>query len=102
MLTREENEMLTQVGRGKPAGEMLRRYWMPVACVGELTDEKPIKPFRLLGEDLVVYRDRNGRYCVVGAQCPPRSASLASGRAVQECMRIPYHGCTFDCTGKGL
>ena len=77
MLTREENEMLTQVGRGKPAGEMLRRYWMPVACVGELTDEKPIKAFRLLGEDLVIYCDRKGRYGVVGEHCPHRSASLA-------------------------
>ena len=80
MLTREENDILTQVGRGKPAGEMLRRYWMPVACVGELTEEKPIKAFRLLGEDLVVYRDRKGRYGVVGEQCPHRSASLAFGR----------------------
>ena len=49
MLTREENEMLTQVGRGTPGGEMLRRYWMPVACVGELTDEKPIKAVSAAG-----------------------------------------------------
>ena len=102
MLTREENEILTQVGRGKPAGEMLRRYWMPVACVGELTDEKPIKPFRLLGEDLVVYRDRKGRYGVVGEQCPHRSASLAFGRVDEEGIRCPYHGWKFDCTGKCL
>ena len=49
MLTREENETLTRVGRGTPAGEMLRRYWMPVASAGELTDEKPIKAVRALG-----------------------------------------------------
>ena len=54
MLTREENEMLTRVGRGTPAGEMLRRYWMPVAVAGEFTDDKPIKAVRLLGENLVV------------------------------------------------
>jgi 5,5'-dehydrodivanillate O-demethylase oxygenase subunit len=100
MLTREENEMLTQVGRGKPAGEMLRRYWMPVACVGELTDEKPIKAFRLLGEDLVVYRDRKGRYGVVGERCPHRSASLAFGRVDEEGIRCPYHGWKYDCTGR--
>jgi 5,5'-dehydrodivanillate O-demethylase len=100
MLTREENEMLTQVGRGKPAGEMLRRYWMPVACVGELTDEKPIKSFRLLGEDLVVYRDRKGRYGVVGEKCPHRSASLAFGRVDEEGIRCPYHGWKYDCTGR--
>jgi hypothetical protein len=48
MLTKEENELLTGVGRGTPGGELLRRYWMPVACTGELTEEKPIKAFRLL------------------------------------------------------
>lgn len=102
MLTREENEMLTQVGRGKPAGEMLRRYWMPVACAGELTEAKPIKPFRLLGEDLVVYRDKAGRYGVVAEQCPHRSASLAFGRVDAEGIRCPYHGWKFDGTGKCL
>src|ERR671923_435101 len=102
MLTREENDMLTQVGRGKPAGEMLRRYWMPVACAGELTDEKPIKAFRLLGEDLVVYRDRKGRYGVVGERCPHRSASLAFGHVDEEGIRCPYHGWKYDCTGRCL
>lgn len=102
MLTREENEMLTRVGRGTPAGEMLRRYWMPVACAGELTGEKPIKAFRLLSEDLVVYRDRKGRYGVVGERCPHRSASLAFGRVDGEGIRCPYYGWKFDCTGKCL
>ena len=102
MLTREENEMLTQVSRGTPAGEMLRRYWMPVACAGELTIEKPIKATRLLGEDLVVFRDRSGRYGVVGEQCPHRKASLAFGRVDEEGIRCPYHGWKFDCTGKCL
>jgi 5,5'-dehydrodivanillate O-demethylase len=102
MLTREENEMLTRVGRGTPAGEMLRRYWMPVACVGELTDEKPIKAVRLLGEKLVVFRDKKGRYGVVGEQCPHRKASLAFGRVDEEGIRCPYHGWKFDCTGRCL
>src|ERR1044072_8946813 len=102
MLTREENETLTRVGRGTPGGELLRRYWMPVACAGELTDEKPIKAVRLLGEDLVVFRDRAGRYGVVGEQCPHRSASLAFGRVDEEGIRCPYHGWKFDCSGKCL
>jgi 5,5'-dehydrodivanillate O-demethylase oxygenase subunit len=102
MLTREENEMLTRVGRETPAGEMLRRYWMPVACAGELTDEKPIKAFRLLGEDLVVYRDKAGRYGVVAEQCSHRKASLAFGRVDEEGIRCPYHGWKFDRTGKCL
>ena len=58
MLTREENTLLTQVSRGTPCGELLRRYWHPVAAAGEFTDQKPIKAVKILGEDLVVYRDR--------------------------------------------
>ena len=51
-----ENEILTRVGPGTPAGELLRRYWHPVAVAGELTEEKPIKAVTLLGEKLVVFR----------------------------------------------
>jgi 5,5'-dehydrodivanillate O-demethylase oxygenase subunit len=102
MLTREENEMLTRVGRGTPAGELLRRYWQVVAAAGELTEEKPIKAFRLLGENLVVYRDTRGRYGVLGEQCPHRKASLAFGRVDEEGIRCPYHGWKYDCTGKCL
>jgi len=102
MLTREENEMLTGVGRGTPGGEMLRRYWMPVAVSAELTDEKPIRPVRILGENLVVYRDRKGRFGLVGEQCPHRKASLAFGRVDEEGIRCPYHGWKFDCTGACL
>ena len=100
MLTREENETLTQVGRGTPAGEMLRRYWMPIAVSAELTEQKPIKAVRLLGEDLVVYRDKKGRYGVVGEHCPHRKASLAFGRVDDEGIRCPYHGWKYDCTGR--
>jgi len=102
MLTREENETLTRVGRGTPAGELLRRYWMPIACAGELTEEKPIKAVRLLGENLVVFRDRSERYGVVAEQCPHRKASLAFGRVDEEGIRCPYHGWKFDCTGRCL
>jgi 5,5'-dehydrodivanillate O-demethylase len=102
MLTREENEILTGVGRGTPGGEMLRRYWMPVAVSAELTDEKPIRPVRILGENLVVYRDRKGRFGLVGEQCPHRKASLAFGRVDEEGIRCPYHGWKFDCTGACL
>ena len=102
MLTREENETLTRVGRGTPAGEMLRRYWMPAAVAAELTDDKPIKAVRLLGEDLVIYRDKTGRYGLVGEQCPHRRASLAFGRVDEEGIRCPYHGWKFDGAGKCL
>lgn len=102
MLTKEENELLTSVGKGTPGGELLRRYWMPIAAAGELTEAKPIKAARILGEDLVVYRDKTGRYGVVGESCPHRKASLAFGRVDDEGIRCPYHGWKFDCTGKCL
>jgi len=102
MLTREENELLTRVGRGTPCGELLRRYWHPVAAAGEFTEEKPIKPVKILEEELVVYRDNQGKYGLVGEHCPHRLASLAYGRVDDEGIRCPYHGWKFDSTGKCL
>jgi 5,5'-dehydrodivanillate O-demethylase len=102
MLTREENELLTQVSRGTPCGELLRRYWHPVAAAAELTEEKPIRAVKILGEELVVYRDKNGRYGLVGEHCPHRLASLAYGRVDDEGIRCPYHGWKFDGAGRCL
>ena len=59
MLTQEQNERLTRVGPGTPMGELMRRYWHPVAAAAEM-DELPTRRVRLLGEDLVVYRDKDG------------------------------------------
>jgi len=61
MLTAKKNELLTRVGPGTPMGALLRRYWQPIGGASEL-DIDPIKPIRLLGEDLVLYRDRGGRF----------------------------------------
>lgn len=102
MLTREENELLTRVGPGTPGGELLRRYWHPVMASGELTPEKPIKALRILGEDLVMFRDTKGNYGLVGKQCPHRLASLAYGRVDDEGIRCPYHGWKFSASGKCL
>src|SRR2546428_12402179 len=102
MLTRDENEMLTRVGRGTPAGELLRRYWHVVAAAGELTDEKPIKAVKLLGEELVVYRDKKGRYGLVGEHCSHRMASLAFGRVDEGGIPCSYHGWQYDAKGKFL
>jgi 5,5'-dehydrodivanillate O-demethylase oxygenase subunit len=102
MLTREENELLTQVGRGTPCGELLRRYWHPVAAAAELAEKKPILPVKILNEELVVYRDRKGNYGLVGEHCPHRLASLAYGRVDDEGIRCPYHGWKFDGAGRCL
>ena len=102
MLTREENELLTRVDRSTPCGDLLRRYWHPVAAAGELTEEKPIKAVKILGEELVVYRDKRGQYGLVGEHCPHRLASLAYGRVDDEGIRCAYHGWKFDGAGKCL
>ena len=102
MLTHEENVLLTQVSRGTPCGELLRRYWHPVAAAAELTDEKPVRAVKILNEELVVYRNRQGEYGVVGEHCPHRLASLAYGRVDEEGIRCPYHGWKFDHTGRCL
>jgi 5,5'-dehydrodivanillate O-demethylase len=102
MLTHEENILLTQVGRGTPGGELLRRYWHPVAAAAELTDDKPIRAVKILGEKLAVFRDRSGNYGLVGEHCPHRLASLAYGRVDEQGIRCPYHGWKFDGAGNCL
>ena len=99
MLTEVQNRRLTQVGRGTPMGELLRRYWMPVAAEDEF-ERNPIKAIRLMGEDLVLYRDMAGTYGLVDRHCPHRRADLSYG-FVEECgIRCNYHGWHFDATGR--
>jgi 5,5'-dehydrodivanillate O-demethylase len=102
MLSQEENHQLTAVGGGTPAGELLRRYWHPIAPAVELTDEKPKKKIRVLGEDLVLYRDRNGGYGLVGEHCSHRGVSLYYGFVEDDGIRCPYHGWKYDAAGKCL
>jgi len=102
MLTREENEMLTRVGPGTPAGELLRRYWHPVAVAAELTDENPTKFVRILGEDLVLFRDKKGREGLIGDRCPHRGASLSYGRVEERGIACAYHGWLYDTEGNCL
>ncbi|MGH7844957.1 MAG: Rieske 2Fe-2S domain-containing protein [Candidatus Binatia bacterium] len=99
MLNKKENERLTRVGRGTPAGEFLRRYWHPIAVAAELK-EKPITRIRILGEDLVLYRGENGACGLVEEQCCHRGASLAYGKIEGDNIRCPYHGWLYDPTGK--
>jgi 5,5'-dehydrodivanillate O-demethylase len=99
MLTAEQNRTLTQVGPGTPMGQLLRRYWMPIAAAGELA-EHSIKPLRLLGEDLVLYKDLGGRYGLVDRHCPHRRADLSYG-FVEACgLRCNYHGWLFAEDGR--
>ena len=98
MLSQEQNETLYRVGPGTLMGELLRRYWSPIAAVGELEDEA-VKPMRLLGEDLVLYKDKGGAYGLVDRHCPHRRADMSYGW-VEDCgLRCQYHGWKFDATG---
>ena len=99
MLSNEENEFLTRVGPGTPAGEMLRRYWYPVSFVKDLTPEAPTKFVRLLGEDLVLFLDRTGRVGLLADHCSHRSASLLYGRVEERGIACAYHGWLYDTAG---
>jgi 5,5'-dehydrodivanillate O-demethylase len=101
MIAKELNDRLTRVGRGTPAGSLLRCYWWPVAAVAAL-DEEPIRRVRLLGEDLVLFRDDSGTLGLVAERCPHRGASLAYGFTEQQGLRCPYHGWLFAPGGACL
>ncbi|HEU0166216.1 MAG TPA: Rieske 2Fe-2S domain-containing protein, partial [Chloroflexota bacterium] len=101
MLSKEDNELITRVGRGTPMGEALRRYWIPAILSEELPgpDSDPLR-VRLLGEDLVAFRDSNGQVGLIQNNCPHRGASLFFGRNEEAGLRCVYHGWKFDTTGQ--
>lgn len=102
MVSALQNERLTRVGRGTPMGELLRRYWMPIAGASEFDGAQRVKPVRLMGEDLVLYRDKNAVFGLVDRKCPHRRADLSYG-FVEECgLRCNYHGWLFDQDGNCL
>lgn len=93
----KENEELTHIGPGTPCGEYLRRFWQPVAYSDELTDLP--KKLRILGEDLVVYRDFNGDVGLLELHCAHRGTSLEFGIVCQTGIMCCYHGWLFDKDG---
>ncbi|MBV9120302.1 MAG: Rieske 2Fe-2S domain-containing protein, partial [Chloroflexi bacterium] len=101
MLTAGQNERLTSTTAGTPMGELLRRYWHPVAAVSELAGKR-VKKVRLLGEDLVLYRDLSGVYGLVDNFCPHRGMSMVYGIPETEGIRCAYHGWRYGETGRCL
>src|SRR5207247_10054863 len=97
MLSESDNELLTRVGPGTPMGELLRRFWQPVLMAEELPepDCAPVK-VRLLGEDLVAFRDTDGRLGLIDGRCAHRQAHLYYGRNEECGLRCVYHGWKFD------
>src|SRR5262245_13851112 len=99
MLSAEQNDLITRIGPGTAAGALMRRYWQPAALVDELASNRPLKPLRLLGEDLVLFRDETGRYGLLGRACPHRGTDLAYGRLEDGGLRCAFHGWLFDVSG---
>ncbi len=102
MLDVETNERLARVGPGTPAGNLFRHYWLPIAGSSEFTKAKPTKRVRLLGEDLILYRDRSGTYGLIEEPCAHRRISMYYGIPEEDGLRCPYHGWLYDETGRCL
>jgi 5,5'-dehydrodivanillate O-demethylase len=101
MLTEEENRTFAAVGPGTLMGELMRRYWMPIAAETKM-DDNSIKPVRLMGEDLTLYKDKSGNYGLLDRHCPHRRADLTYG-FVEDCgLRCSYHGWLFGESGQCL
>ncbi len=99
MLSQEVNDRYTRVGPGTPTGELMRRYWHPIAAKAEL-DDRPTKSVRILGEDLVLYKDRSGTYGLIDRLCPHRRVDLSYGIPEEQGLRCMYHGWMYDETGQ--
>lgn len=102
MISAERNDVMTRVGPGTPAGSLLRQYWQPVALADELAGARPVRPVRLMGQDLVLFRDDQGRLGLIDRDCPHRGADLAYGRLEDGGLRCPFHGWLFDVAGACL
>jgi phthalate 4,5-dioxygenase len=101
MLSAQDNEILTRVGPGTPMGGLLRRYWIPACLSAQVAEpDGPPARVRLLGEDLVAFRDTQGRIGLIEERCPHRGASLFYGRNEECGLRCTYHGWKFDVTGQ--
>ena len=106
MMSREQNDRISRVGPGDPAGRLLRRYWQPVALLDEFDEARvgprPVKAVRVLGQDFVLFRDEQGRWGLLDRDCPHRGADLAYGRREDGGLRCPFHGWLFDVEGRCL
>jgi phenylpropionate dioxygenase-like ring-hydroxylating dioxygenase large terminal subunit len=99
MMSAEQNELMTRIGPGTPAGNLLRRYWQPVALVDEMQGGRPVKAVRILGENFVLFRNQ-AQYGLVERHCAHRGADLAYGRLEDGGLRCSFHGWLYDVTGQ--
>src|SRR6201982_632281 len=102
MMSQEQNDLITRIGPKTPCGRLMRKYWQPAALLDELQGPRPMRPVKLLGENLVLFRDENGRYGLVERHCAHRGADLAFGRLENGGLRCAFHGWLFDASGQCL
>jgi phthalate 4,5-dioxygenase oxygenase subunit len=103
----EQNELITRIGPGTPCGDLMRRYWQPVALVDEFNPAldpamgvRPVKAVRLLGQDFVLFKNADGTFGLLDRDCPHRGADLSFGRNEGDGLRCPFHGWKFDAAGR--
>src|SRR4051812_38833510 len=99
MLTAEEAKLFSETSAGTRMGNLLRRYWHAIATTADL-DKDPVRPVRLLSEDLVLYRLPTGALGLIGHRCLHRGISLAYGIPQQNGLRCAYHGWTYNTQGQ--
>jgi phthalate 4,5-dioxygenase len=105
----EHNQLITRIGPGTPGGALMRQYWQPVALLDEFDARfdpqmatRPLKAVRLLGQELVLFRDEQGHYGLLDRDCPHRCADLKFARHEGDGIRCPFHGWKFDASGRCL
>jgi phenylpropionate dioxygenase-like ring-hydroxylating dioxygenase large terminal subunit len=105
----ELNERITRIGPGTACGDLMRHYWQPVALVDEFNPAldpvmavRPVKAVRVLGQDLVLFKNAQGEFGLLDRDCPHRGADLAYGRNEGDGLRCPFHGWKFDVRGQCL
>jgi phenylpropionate dioxygenase-like ring-hydroxylating dioxygenase large terminal subunit len=102
MLSKEQNDFITRVGPGTPAGTLLRRYWQPAALADELNGKRPVHVVKLLSQEFVLFRDEHGNLGMLDRDCPHRGADLSKGRLEDGGLRCAFHGWLFDVKGACL
>ena len=99
MLSREENDLITQTGPGTPGGDLFRRYWQPVGLSEEIPAGGSPVSVKILGEELALFRDDSGKPGLLGLHCAHRAADLSYGRCEDGGLRCLYHGWLYDTAG---
>lgn len=99
MITEEQKTLLSRTNKGTPCGDLMRRYWQPVALSEELSADKPL-PATILGEELILFRDSEGKPALIGRYCAHQGVDMIYGRVEPDGLRCMYHGWLFDSCGR--